>query len=102
MPVTMIRRESIDFITHIAYHRTKHLYRSKTEKMQISVHQFTVAFRMNYTLNLHLLSFRRESIDFITHIAYNERKGEPMIETNLAQTINATNNPHALFHLVSL
>lgn len=34
---------------------------------------------------------RREAIDFIVYIAYN-KKGEPIIETNLAQTVNAAND----------
>ena len=34
---------------------------------------------------------RREAVDFIVYIAYN-KKEEPMIETNLAQTVNAAND----------
>ena len=33
----------------------------------------------------------REAVDFVMYITYNE-EGEPMIETNLAQTVDATNN----------
>ena len=33
----------------------------------------------------------REAVDFVIYITYNE-EGEPMIETNLAQTVNAANN----------
>jgi len=34
----------------------------------------------------------REAVDFIIYIAYNEKKGMPMIEKNLAQTVDAANN----------
>ncbi len=34
---------------------------------------------------------RREAVDFIVYIAYNKKR-EPMIETNLAQTVNAAND----------
>lgn len=36
--------------------------------------------------------FYLEAVDFIIGIPYNEEKGEPMTETNLAQTVNATND----------
>ena len=50
-----------------------------------------------YEQGIPVTTIRREALDFIIYIAYNKKEGVPMIETNLAQTVNATNDSGSVY-----